>query len=111
MTVYFSGGSRGAGDPRPPLFFDQKEAQRAEKIFSGGRPPPPLFSGSGCPPPPPSPPSLPIPSTVQCRIIFRETLSQTHKLSEVFQKKLHGQQVERTIITILTQQRLEVVLL
>ena len=53
----------------------------------------------------------PIPSTVQCRIKFRETLSQTHKLSEVFKKKLHGEQVERTIIAILTQQRLEVVLL
>ena len=110
MTVYFSGGSRRAGDPRPPLFFDQNEARRAEKIFSGGPPPPRLNPGPGGPPPPP-PPSLPIPSTVQCRIIFRETLSQTHKLSEVFQKKLHGQQVERTIITILTQQRLEVVLL
>ena len=98
----------GAGDPRPPLFFDQNEPQGLKKIFLEAAPSPALSPGRVDPPPPPS---LPIPSTVQCRIIFRETLSQTHKLSEVFQKKLHGQQVERTIITILTQQRLEVVLL
>ena len=81
-----------------------------KKFFLEAAPSPALSQGLDDPPLPP-PPSLPIPSTVQCRIIFRETLSQTHKLSEVFQKKLHGQQVERTIITILTQQRLEVVLL
>ena len=80
-----------------------------KKFFLEAAPSPALSQGLDDPPPPP--PSLPIPSTVQCRIIFRETLSQTHKLSEVFQKKLLGQQVERTIITILTQQRLEVVLL
>ena len=58
QTVHFSGaltwltsgesreGARGA---RPPLFFDQNEARRAEKNFFGDRapPPPPLISGSG----------------------------------------------------------------
>ena len=70
-----------------------------KKKFLEAAPSPALSQGLDDRPPLPS---LPIPSTVQCRIIFRETLSQTHKLSEVFQKKLHGEQVERTIITILT---------
>ena len=107
MTVYFSGGSRGAGDPPPPPYFSTKmRPEGLKKFFLEAAPSPALSQGLDDPPTP-----LPIPSTVQCRIISRETLSQTHKLSEVFQKKLHGQQVERTIITILTQQRLEVVLL
>ena len=109
MTVYFSGGSRGAGapppPPPPPYFSTKMRPEGLKKFFLEAAPSPALSQGLD------DPPSLPIPSTVQCRIIFRETLSQTHKLSEVFQKKLHGQQVERTIITILTQQRLEVVLL
>ena len=45
-----SGGSSG-GDPAPPLFFDQNEAQRAKKkIF--WRPVPPLSQGVDAPPPP-----------------------------------------------------------
>ena len=42
----------GPGGPGPPLFFDQNEARRAEKIFLRDRPP--LISGSGWPPPPPT---------------------------------------------------------
>ena len=36
----------GLGYPGPPLFLDQTEAQRAEKIW-GGDQPPHLISGSG----------------------------------------------------------------
>ena len=45
-----SGGSRGARGARvPPLFLDQAEARKAEKIFFGDRPPAPspLISRSG----------------------------------------------------------------
>ena len=35
---------RGPGEPAPPLFFNQNEAQRAEKNFFGA-PPPPLSEG------------------------------------------------------------------
>ena len=38
------GGARGARPPFP-LFLDQTEARRAEKIFSGDRPPTPLSQG------------------------------------------------------------------
>ena len=99
----------GRGTRAPPYFSTKMRPEGLKKFFVEAAPSPALSQGLDDPPPPPL--SLPIPSTVQCRIIFRETLSQRHKLSEVFQKKLHGQQVERTIITILTQQRLEVVLL
>ena len=50
LSVEFSGGSRGRAQgspPAPPLFLDQTEARRAEKIFIGDRPPPTLISGSG----------------------------------------------------------------
>ena len=50
-----SGGSRGGARPPSPLFLDQTEARRAEKIYCD-RPPPPLISGSGWSPPPPPPP-------------------------------------------------------
>ena len=36
---------RGPGGAHPPLFLDQTEARRAEKIFGGDRAP--LISGSG----------------------------------------------------------------
>ena len=53
-----SGWSRGGARPLSPLFLDQTEARRAEKIYCD-RPPPPLISGSGwSPPPPPPPPPL-----------------------------------------------------
>ena len=37
---------RGPGGPAPPLFLDQTEARRAEKIWGGGDRAP-LISGSG----------------------------------------------------------------
>ena len=40
---------KGAGEPVPPLFLDQTEAQRAEKDFLR---PLSLISGSELPPPP-----------------------------------------------------------
>ena len=45
MTCLFRGGSRegvwgGGGDPQPPLFVDQSEAQRAKKRFLETGPPP-----------------------------------------------------------------------
>ena len=53
FSIYFSGGSRGgARGARPPLFFDQNEARKAEKIFGGD---PPLLSQALDDPPPPSP--------------------------------------------------------
>ena len=43
---------RGSGGLVPPLFLDQSEAWRAEKIFLGDwPPPPPLFKGLGDQPP------------------------------------------------------------
>ena len=51
-----SGGSRVS--PPSPLFLDQTEARRAEKIYCD-RPPPPLIPGSGWSPPPPPPPPPP----------------------------------------------------
>ena len=48
FSIYFSGGSRGgARGARPPLFFDQNEARKAEKIFGGD---PPLLSQALDPP-------------------------------------------------------------
>ena len=34
---------KGPGGPAPPLFLDQTEARRAEKVFLGDRPPPPYL--------------------------------------------------------------------
>ena len=48
----YSGGSRGG--QASPLFLDQTEAQRAEKLF-GRPPPPPLFKGLDDQHPPPLP--------------------------------------------------------
>ena len=43
-TVIVSGGSRGgARGARPPLFLDQTEARRTEKVFFDTAPPPPYF--------------------------------------------------------------------
>ena len=52
-TLVYSGGFReGArGDLGLPLFLDQAEARRAEKIFLGDRPPS-LSEGLDDPPPP-----------------------------------------------------------
>ena len=44
--ILTSGRSRGGAHPRPPLFLDQIEAQRAENFFSK-TPPPPLISRCG----------------------------------------------------------------
>ena len=47
----------GPGEPSPPLFLDQTEAQRVEKkFFETG--PPPLSHGLDDRPPPPSSPYL-----------------------------------------------------
>ena len=40
---------RGPGGPAPPLFFDQNEARRAEKIFLETVPPPSLISAHPLP--------------------------------------------------------------
>ena len=47
-TVIVSGGSRGgARGARPPLFLDQTEARRTEKVFFDTAPPLPILrSGS-----------------------------------------------------------------
>ena len=46
MVCKSSGGSRGgARRAPPPLFFNQNEAQRAEKKFFGDFPPHPLSQG------------------------------------------------------------------
>ena len=43
---------RGSGGA-PPLFLDQNETRRADKLFFFLRPPPPLSPGlNDCPPPP-----------------------------------------------------------
>ena len=56
LSVEFSGGSRGrarGSPPAPPLFLDQTEARRAEKIFLVTAPLPHLSQGLDDPPPPP----------------------------------------------------------
>ena len=56
LGVVSSGGFRaGARGARPPLFLDQTEAQRAEKIFLGDQAP--LFLGCVFWAPPPPPPA------------------------------------------------------
>ena len=48
LSVEFSGGSRGrarGSPPAPPLFLDQTEARRAEKIFLETAPLPHLSQG------------------------------------------------------------------
>ena len=42
-----------AGGPPPPLYLDQTEARRAEKMFFGDRAPPPLLKGLDYRPPSP----------------------------------------------------------
>ena len=40
VYVHWRIQGRGPGGPAPPLFLDQTEARRAEKIFLGGTGPP-----------------------------------------------------------------------
>ena len=72
MEVRLQNPGEGPGGPGPPLFLDQNEARRTEKIFfeagpaplseglhdrpQGGPPPPP--GGVAGPPTPPPPPPL-----------------------------------------------------
>ena len=44
------------GRPGSPLFLDQSEARRVEKILGGDQPPPPLSKGLDKQSPPPPPP-------------------------------------------------------
>ena len=72
-----SGGSRGGvrGGRAPPLFFDQNEARRAEKIFLETVPPPPsLISASGWPHP------LPLSEGLDQPLLRNKTISKTTAL-------------------------------
>ena len=71
-----SGGSRGGvrGGRAPPLFFDQNEARRAEKIFLETVPPPSLISASGWPHP------LPLSEGLDQPLLRNKTISKTTAL-------------------------------
>ena len=78
---------KGARDPPPPLFLEQTEAQRAEKIFLEARPLPYLRVWTNAPQTPNTPHSPPLPQSpgVDRALV----LAQTFQLSQ-FEQSIHG---------------------